>query len=261
MSQPDTSIIHFYRATVGHADTWRKRLDATTNWSIVTSVGVISFVFNAPKTPHFLILMLFVANLFFLLMEARRYQFYDIWRTRLDILHHHYFAPALTDDDSAPTRRRQADALKNLGEDLGESSPKINTTQALGFRIRRNYLYILMVTLGAWFLKLYIHPERPAGSWEVYLDRAAVGLMSGPAVIALVVAVSVIALVLALRAPSEYKIDWSTQPSPWKRLTSMQWFARPESGPRGMRATFYGARESPEGDELSSESSAPLADG
>lgn len=28
----DTTLTHVYRAVVGHADVWRERMDATTNW-------------------------------------------------------------------------------------------------------------------------------------------------------------------------------------------------------------------------------------
>lgn len=261
MPRSNTPIIHFYRATVSQAATWRKRLDATTNWAVVTSVGVISFVFNSPTSPHFLILMLLVANVFFLLMEARRYQLHDIWQTRLDTLDRYFFAPALIDSSPPEEESRANDALRELGEDLGETTPKTRMIDALGLRLRRNYLYIFGVVLGAWGLKLYIHPERPPTSLDAFAARAAVGLVGGPVILAAVAVAILVMTALALRAPSEYRVDWSTQPSPWKRFTSFRWFAPPPSGADQIRATFYGAFESPPDVDAASSSSGSTRDG
>lgn len=51
MAKPDldnTTLTHFYRAVVGHADVWRQRMDATTNWAAATTAGMITFAFSTP---------------------------------------------------------------------------------------------------------------------------------------------------------------------------------------------------------------------
>ncbi len=228
MEDTTSAIIHFYRATMEHSDMWRQRLDTTTNWAVVTSVGVISFTFSSVPTPHFILLMLLVVNSFFLLMESRRYQLYDVWQARLDVLHRYYFTPALTDYRDTDEELSQA-KLSELGENLGETVPRMSIVDALGLRIRRHYLYIFLVTIGAWTLKIYIHPMS-AAVWSEYVQRATVGVLGGTAVILLVLAFSVVAFTLAARAPSEYMVDWAEQPSPISRLWAFRWFYDPTAG-------------------------------
>ena len=54
--------------------------------------------------------------------------------------------------------------------------PKYKTTllEAMGFRLRRNYVFIFMIILGGWLVKLAIHPTFVA-SWGDYWQRMEVG--------------------------------------------------------------------------------------
>ncbi|MFP4598310.1 MAG: hypothetical protein ACLFVJ_08660 [Persicimonas sp.] len=73
---------------------------------------------------------------------------------------------------------------------------------------------------------LYLHPMS-AAVWAEDVQRATVGLLGGTAVLMLVVAFSLVAVLLAARAPSEYMVDWAEQPSPMSRLWSSRWFYDP----------------------------------
>lgn len=223
MQQPSTAVIHFYRAAVGHADFWRKRLDTTTNWAVVTNAGILTFVFRDAQTPHFLLLMLLMVDLFFLYMEARRYQIYDIWHHRIQVMHQYVFAPALKArsewPDDRDTSRRE---LVWLGEDLGHTVPRVGVVDAVGYRLRRSYIFILIITLTGWGLKLYIHPQ-PVESWGEWVARAAVGPLSGAAVMIAIGTIFLLALWLAFRAPSEALIGWSKRPSPLRWFLSLRW--------------------------------------
>jgi uncharacterized membrane protein len=55
--------------------------------------------------------------------------------------------------------------------------PKYKTTilEAIGFRLRRNYIMIFAIILGAWVVKLMMHPEF-ATEWSQVWDRMAVGM-------------------------------------------------------------------------------------
>jgi uncharacterized membrane protein len=44
-----TAMVHFYRGEVARANTWRTRLDATTNWAVLTVGAALTFVFGAPS--------------------------------------------------------------------------------------------------------------------------------------------------------------------------------------------------------------------
>src|SRR5690348_18380850 len=51
----NTAMIHFYRGEVQRSNTWRNRLDTTTNWAVLTAGATLSFVFSSPNNPHFVI--------------------------------------------------------------------------------------------------------------------------------------------------------------------------------------------------------------
>ncbi|MDY7080581.1 MAG: DUF2270 domain-containing protein, partial [Chloroflexota bacterium] len=73
-----TAMVHFYRGEVTRANTWRTRLDATTNWAVITVAAALTFVFGAPHNPHFVLLLVLLLVLTFLHIEARRYRYYAL---------------------------------------------------------------------------------------------------------------------------------------------------------------------------------------
>lgn len=215
MSQPSTAIVHFYRAATAHADVWRQRLDITTNWAIVTNAAVLSFALTNAKTPHFVLLMVLFVDLFFLIMESRRFQVYDMWHHRVRVLQQYVFAEAIPGNNYEKDETIR-EKLKELAEHLGDSVPRIGLLEAIGFRIRRNYFYILLFTVGAWLIKLNIHPAPPT-SLADYISRAQMGPCSGSMVFASVIATLIISLALAVWAPSDSLVNWTLRPSPLKR--------------------------------------------
>ncbi len=225
MAEPSTAVIHFYRAAIAHADVWRQRMDTTTNWAVVTNAGVLSFVLGSAETPHFVLLLLLVIDSFFLLMESRRYQIYDIWNARIRLLHQYVFAGALSDEESCSPEEVHEN-LDALARDLGYTLPRLSLIDALGFRIRRNYFYLFTITVGAWLLKLDLHPQRPATSAE-FVARAHVGPIPGWVVFIVLGLVTLASLILAVRAPSDRIINWVEQPAPLHRLLPARWLWRP----------------------------------
>lgn len=218
----DQVLVHFYRAMVGHADAWRQRMDATTNWAAATTAAMISVSFGS-HMPHFILLLALVFDTMFLLMESRRYQLYDLWKRRVQWLNRYYIVPALSPGAADPeaTRARLAD----LAADLGRTVPHISLAHAIGYRIQRNYGYLFGVALSGWLLKLSMHPA--SDDPEVVLESARVGIIPGAAVVALVILFVLGATFLALRAPSEHMVGWVQSPSRLNR-----WRDR-----RGPRAT------------------------
>ena len=53
----NTAMVHYYRAEIQRANTWRNRLDTTTNWAIITASAGISFALNSPSQHHGVILI------------------------------------------------------------------------------------------------------------------------------------------------------------------------------------------------------------
>lgn len=211
-------IVHFYRALVGHMDVWRQRMDATTNWAAATTAAMVTFSFSSPNSPHFTLLLAAAFDVMFLLMESRRYQIFDVWRQRFRLLNRYIIAPELGVASTEPAMR--AEALRLVGVDLGRLVPNLSLLQAVGYRLRRNYGYVLILVLVAWILKLEVHPT-PAADLAELVERASIGvLLPGPVVVGMVLLTAIAALGLALSAPTEQMVDWADLPSPLRRLVT-----------------------------------------
>lgn len=167
-------MIHFYRGEVQRSNTWRNRLDTTTNWAVITAGATLSFVFSSHDNPHFVIPINSILVAIFLLMEARRYRYYEIWSSRVRVLETGYFAHLLL-PESRPTDESWAE---HLAADLITPHFTITEWEAVGRRLRRNYLWIFALLALSWNLKVYLHPN-PAVNFDVFIDRAAVGGVPG----------------------------------------------------------------------------------
>ena len=170
----NTAMIHFYRGEVQRSNTWRNRLDTTTNWAVITAGATLSFVFSSPSNPHFVIPINSILVAIFLLMEARRYRYYEIWSSRVRVLETGYFARLLS-PESTPTDEAWAE---HLASDLTTPHFTITEWEAVGRRLRRNYLWIFALLALSWNLKVYLHPL-PARNFDAFIDRATVGIVPG----------------------------------------------------------------------------------
>src|SRR5919202_3867063 len=101
LSEFNTALVHFYRGEVTRANTWRNRLDTTTNWAVLTTGATLSFAFSSPTNPHFVILINTVLVGFFLFMEALRNRYYEIWSCRVRLVETGYFKDILIPDAAA----------------------------------------------------------------------------------------------------------------------------------------------------------------
>jgi uncharacterized membrane protein len=168
-----TAIAHFYRGEITRANTWRNRLDTTTNWAVLTTGATLSFAFSSPTNPHFVILINTVLVGFFLLMEARRYRYYEIWSSRVRIVETGYFNAIL-----APDAPQDDSWMALLLDDLKTPHFTISEWEALGRRLRRNYLWIFVLLAACWNLKVYLHPL-PAHFLKQFIERAEIGIVPG----------------------------------------------------------------------------------
>jgi uncharacterized membrane protein len=170
----NTAIAHFYRGEVQRSNTWRTRLDTTTYWAVLTAGATLSFTFSSPLSPHFVIPINSILVTVFLVMEARRYRYYEIWASRVRVIETGYFAQMLA-PDSVP---RDQEWASHLASDLLTPNFTISVWEAIGRRLRRNYLWIFLLLALSWNLKVYLHPV-PADTFELFLQRATVGLVPG----------------------------------------------------------------------------------
>jgi uncharacterized membrane protein len=168
----EVALAQLYRGELGRSDRWRTRLDTTTNWALTTTAAVISFAFASANTPHVTVLVGLWMVMTFLLIEARRYRYYDLWNRRVRLLEDGYWSPLLRREPLDP------DALKELALEMERPQLQLSYSSALSTRMNRAYFSLVMVLLMAWIVKLYAQP-RPPGSFSELAERAHVGPLPG----------------------------------------------------------------------------------
>src|SRR5258708_26433731 len=94
-SEFNMAMVHFYRGEVQRSNAWRTRLDTTTYWAVFTSAATLSFAFSSASNPHFLLPINSILVAIFLVMEARRYRYYEIWASRVRVIETGYLAQML----------------------------------------------------------------------------------------------------------------------------------------------------------------------
>lgn len=173
----NTAMSHFYRGEVQRSNVWRTRLDTTTYWAVFTSAATLSFAFSSASNPHFLIPINSILVAIFLVMEARRYRYYEIWASRVRVIETGYLAQMLAPESVPPDR----EWASHLASDLLTPNFTISQREAIGRRLRRNYIWIFMLLALSWNLKVYLYPA-PAANFDEFLQRATVGLVPGSVV-------------------------------------------------------------------------------
>ena len=162
MEEPDGAVeskdyysvmVHFYRGELGRIMSWRQRLDVTTNWAIVGATGMITFGLNSPDHSHLIFLFGNYLSLLLLVIEARRYRYYDAFRARVRMLEAHFIMPVVMKD----VKLLQGDWRRVMADDLLQPSFKISAMMAILRRFRRNYVWIFLLITSAWIVKIWIH--------------------------------------------------------------------------------------------------------
>ncbi|NTU50432.1 MAG: DUF2270 domain-containing protein [Desulfobulbaceae bacterium] len=148
-----TVMAHFYRGELGRIMVWRQRLDTTTNWAIVSTTGIITYALGHSDVSHLTLFFAHVLSLILLIIEARRYRYYDAFRARVRMLEAHMIAPVTLMDSTL----LQGNWKKQLSQDLLTPSFKISSLTAIYRRFRRNYIWIFGLLTGAWFVKVWAH--------------------------------------------------------------------------------------------------------
>lgn len=188
----NTAMVHFYRGEVQRSNTWRLRLDNTTNWSVVTAGAVLTFAFGSVDNSHVAILISFVLVWLFLVIESRRYRYYELWTLRVRLMETDFFAAMLT-----PPFAPHPEWAARLADSLLTPEFPVSYLEAFGRRLRRNYIWLFLFLGTAWVVKLLIHPV-PAKSLADFLTNAAIGAIPGQIVALGVVGFFVILVLIAI---------------------------------------------------------------
>lgn len=166
---PSSAAAHLYRGEIHRMRFWRERLDQTTHWAILIMAALLTWTFSSQDNPHYILLLGMAALVAFLAIEARRFQGYDIWRGRVRTLQKNVFAFGLDPSQGLedPGWRRR------LSDDYRQPTIKISTEEAIAHRLRRIYLLLFSVMLGAWAIRV------AAFAMEPWPASAAVGDIPG----------------------------------------------------------------------------------
>lgn len=176
-----TTVAHFHRAEIGRMAGWRDRVDRTSNWAITVVAAMLSLSLSSPTAHQGVLLFAMLLVLLLLWIEARRYRFFDVYRTRVRRLERHYFSQIF-----APEPQPDNDWVRMLGEDLRKPQFLITHRTAMSRRLRRNYIWMFLILLLAWGLKIATPKLQQEGvdldlvrSFRDIFENAALGPVPG----------------------------------------------------------------------------------
>ena len=172
-----TAMVHLFRAEIQRANVWRQRLDTTTNWAVIATGAALSIAFSQPTVHHGVIILNTLLVTWFLFIEARRYRYYELWSYRIRLMETDFYAAMLV-----PPFQPSPEWAESLAESLLSPSFPISMWEAFGRRLRRNYLWILVILGVSWIGKNYLFPQ-PVFSFAEFIARCSIGPISGPIVI------------------------------------------------------------------------------
>jgi uncharacterized membrane protein len=165
------AMSHFYRGEMGRIMVWRQRLDVTTNWAITSSTAIITISFSSREVPHIIFFFNLAIVWVMLWIEARRYRFYDAFRARIRMLEAHFLVPMVMENRDL----LQGEWKKLVCEDLILPCFKISKLEAIGRRLKRNYVFIFILILVAWITKIFLHAPTAMDSLSSFYKALRVG--------------------------------------------------------------------------------------
>jgi len=164
------AISHFYRGELGRIMIWRQRLDVTTTWAITSTTTIIGVAFSFRDIPHIIFFFNLALVWIMLWIESRRYRFYDAFRGRVRMLESHFLVPMVSQN----TRLLDGEWRKLVCEDLIMPSFKITRLEAIGRRLKRNYVFIFAIITLAWTMKILVHTQMPIKTFGDFYNALAV---------------------------------------------------------------------------------------
>jgi len=165
---------------------WRDRIDRTTNWAIAAVAAMLSVSLSSPTAHHGVLLFAMLLVFLLLVIESRRYRFFDVYRNRVRLLERNYYARIFGAKEGASP----AEWMNRLSQDLLRPAFLIDMERALARRLRRNYIWLFLILLLAWVFKVtqdatQTRPEAgvPTPVWSSLWRHAGLGHLPGWGVI------------------------------------------------------------------------------
>jgi uncharacterized membrane protein len=209
------AMSHFYRGELGRIMVWRQRLDITTNWAITSSTAIITIAFSNRDVPHIIFFFNLLIVWVMLWIEARRYRFYDAFRARVRMLEAHFLVPMVMENREL----LHGEWKKLVCEDLILPCFKISKLEAVGRRLKRNYVFIFILIMVAWVTKIFLHAPMAMNSVGSFYRALRVGHIPAWLVASIFVATlaSVIGITLYVSKKTTGEIsEFGTHRSLWR---------------------------------------------
>lgn len=176
-----TALAHYYRGEMARMQSWRDRIDRTTNWAITVVAALLSVSLSSPQSHHGVLLFGMLLVYLLLVIESRRYRFFDVYRRRVRLMERNYYGTVFTADNFS-----EYDWMGELGRDIRNPQFYVTLYQAMARRLRRNYCWIFLILLLAWILKTttsVLQPKNGAAefisSTKELFSNAAIGYIRG----------------------------------------------------------------------------------
>ncbi|PJN96392.1 hypothetical protein CNY89_02840 [Amaricoccus sp. HAR-UPW-R2A-40] len=129
------ALAHLYRGEVYRSTIWRTRLDQTTNWAVVTTGLALSLTFAGPYASPLPLILVGLLVVVFLLFEARRYRYFNVWRARCRLMERDLYGPLLRGQGVHMDGRWNT----LLAQDYVTPRFHISQIRSIGRRLRKNY--------------------------------------------------------------------------------------------------------------------------
>jgi len=189
-----TAMAHLYRGELQRSLSWRLRLDTTTNWAVVTTAGILTFAFNNPHYASQTLLAGMYATLMFLVLEAQRFRFFDVFHARLRLVEENFYGPLLRRDLESP----RSDWGTCVADDLRTPHFHLSLRQAIRARLARVYRPLFMAQIVGWCLVVALQRRSVGDNWFEILQ---IGVVPGWVPAVMVLGLFVFLLICVTTAP------------------------------------------------------------
>src|SRR5436190_11230762 len=138
--------------------------------------------YRRPLSHHGVLLFAMVLVLLLLVIESRRYRFFDVYRARVRRLERQYYARIFSPAEEGG----DTEWMRELSDHLKKPVFLMSRSLAFSRRLRRNYIWMFLILLVAWLLKISSpklmtegEPGRFAQSLSEWTNSAALGPLPG----------------------------------------------------------------------------------
>jgi len=172
-----TAMVQLYQAEMRRANTWRTRLDTTTQWAVIAVGAAIFYAFTNTTYYGVILILSTIFVTLSLWIESRRYRYYELWSHRVRLMETDFFAAMLV-----PPFAPSPEWAESLAESLLQPDFPITMWEAFGRRFRRNYVVLFLILGVAWLARGFIYPT-PAASLAEFIARSGFGTIPGSVIL------------------------------------------------------------------------------